>query len=196
MTGIGQRARSLLAGSPSAAWAVAGAGAALLPALLVWGFTVDDALVAVRYARHLAAGVGYRFNVGGPITDGVTPLPWPFLVAPLARGAEPLAVLARLQVLGLFVWTASAALLGAEIGRAAAPRWAKRSALFILALSVPFAAHAVSGMETAVATALATLAACAARRPFVAAGLAGLTASLRPELAPWALGLALGLTLA
>ena len=59
--------------------------AALGLALWMRGFTIDDALISVRYARHLASGVGYRFNAGGPSTDGVTPLPWPFVLAPFAH---------------------------------------------------------------------------------------------------------------
>ena len=49
----------------------AGALAALLPALALYGFTVDDALIPARYAAHLARGLGYRFNALGSITDGV-----------------------------------------------------------------------------------------------------------------------------
>ena len=44
MPAIGQRA----------AWLIAGALVAAVPALFLWGFTVDDALISVRYARHLA----------------------------------------------------------------------------------------------------------------------------------------------
>ena len=62
-------------------WALVFAAVATLSALAMWGFTVDDALISIRYARHLADGVGYRFNPAGPSTDGVTPLPWPFLIA-------------------------------------------------------------------------------------------------------------------
>ncbi len=78
---LGHRGGRLLA-----AWPALGALAALVPALWMWGFTVDDALIAIRYARHLNAGIGWRFNAHGPSTDGVTPLPWPALLAPLAWG--------------------------------------------------------------------------------------------------------------
>jgi hypothetical protein len=158
----------------------------------MWGFTVDDALISVRYARHLAAGLGWRFNADGPTTDGVTPLPWPALLAPLATG-DALAVLDRAKVSGLLAWGAAGGALGVAVGgveRAAV--WARAAVLLTLALSIPVAAHAVSGMETAFATALATLAATAAGRPLRAAALAGAAASLRPELAPWATVLAVG----
>jgi hypothetical protein len=76
------------------------------------------------------------------------------------------------------------------------PTWARVSLMATLALSVPLGAHMVSGMETALATGLATLAAVAWRRPRVAAILAGLSASLRPEMAPWACVLGAGLSIA
>jgi hypothetical protein len=193
MAEIGQATRRLLAGR--APWAIAGGCAALLPALWMWGFTVDDALIAVRYARHLAAGAGYRFNVGGPVTDGVTPLPWAFLLLPLARGA-PLVVLSRAKVLGLAIWTVTAVGWGSAVGGLKASVWSKALAGALLALCVPLAAHGVSGMETPLATALATFAALSLEQPRLAALLAGLAAALRPELLPWALVVAVGSSLA
>jgi hypothetical protein len=65
-------------------------------------------------------------------------------------------------------------------------------ALATMALSVPLAAHAVSGMETALATGLATAAVIVARRPLTAALTAGLAASLRPEMVAWACVLTIG----
>jgi hypothetical protein len=162
----------------------------------MWGFTVDDALISVRYARHVADGVGWRFDAGGPSTDGATPLPWPVLLAVLAR-AEPLVVLARAKALGLVAWTAAGGALGAAAGRVeGAPVWARLAALLAMALSVPVAAHAVSGMETALAMALATVASLSARRPVVAAAFAGFAAAFRPEMAPWACVLAAGYAVA
>jgi hypothetical protein len=158
-------------------------------ALWLWPFTVDDALISIRYARHIALGAGYRFNVGGPSTDGVTPLPWPFLLWPLAHGA-PLVVLWRAKALGLAMWLAVAGAWGFAVGRCEASIETKALALAGLGVCVPLAAHGVSGMETASATALATTAALLHRRPGVAAVLAGLAASLRPEMVPWALVLA------
>jgi len=170
---------------------------AALPALCMWGFTVDDALISVRYARHLATGLGWRFDAGAASTDGVTPLPWPLILVPMARTGDALAVLGRSQRLGLALWMLTGLLLGDRIGRArGAPVWARGAILASVALSVPLAAHAVSGMETPLATLLATYAAIGARRPLVAAVFAGLTASLRPEMAPWACALAAGLSVA
>jgi hypothetical protein len=193
MQQIGHRAMRLLA-AEATPWAGLGLVAALGPSLWMWGFTVDDALIAVRYAHHLALGLGWRFDVRGPTSDGVTPLPWPLVLAPFAR-ADPLLVLWRAQFLGLVLWAAAGTALGAAVGRTHAPWWGRGALLLTMALSVPIAAYAVSGMETALATALATVAVLTARRPRLAAMTAGLAASLRPEMAPWACALAVGVAI-
>jgi hypothetical protein len=163
----------------------------------MWGFTVDDALIPVRYARHIAAGEGWRFNLGGPASDGVTPLPWPVILAPIAH-APTLDVLLRAKWVNLAAWTLAAAFLSDAIGKANAAAWVRIGALAVVGLSVPVAAGAVSGLETGVATALATGAAIvgARGRPLAAAAFAGAAATLRPEMAVWALVLASALLLA
>jgi hypothetical protein len=190
MAEIGQETHGLVAGARvSWAYALAAFVIAAIPVLWLWSFTIDDALISVRYARHLADGTGYRFNTGGPSTDGVTPLPWPFLLWPLAHGTA-FAVLTRAKALGCLAWLGTAFAWGAAVGRAPSPRLAKVAALVGLGVCVPLAAHATSGMETAIATSLATGAALLHCRPRAAAAVAGLAASLRPEMLPWALGLA------
>lgn len=195
-------------------WALAGLCALLFPALYMWGFTVDDALISVRYARNLASGLGYRFDTspGSPSTDGVTPLPWAFVLVPLAKGSA-VEVLVRAKVLGIVLVSAAGARLGWVVGglsrniptrtredededghaeriapRNAPGRLVRSGALLAIALAVPVAAHASSGMETAVVISLATFAACA-DKPSVRALLAGVVASFRPEMLPWALAL-------
>lgn len=173
------------------AFAALGATCALVPALAMWGFTVDDALISIRYATNLAAGHGWRFDAGGPPTDGVTPLPWVPIVAVFARG-DALDVLVRAKAVGVAAWTVAAAVLGAELGKHARP-WAPALALVVVALAFPLGAWAASGMETGVVLALATLAASSfTARPRIAALVAGLAAAFRPELAPWALTVAVG----
>ena len=172
-------------------WALGGALAALVPAVWMWGFTVDDALISLRYAAHLASGIGYRFNAHGPSTDGVTPLPWAFLLVPLAS-ADLLAMLGRAKALGLALSVLAFAGTGLAVGQSRAPLWGRLATLGVLALSVPAAAYAVSGMETPVATLLATVAALRFERPRTCALLAGLAAAMRPEMLPWALALAAG----
>lgn len=159
--------------------------AALLGCVALWGFTVDDALISVQYARNVVSGAGYRFDPGGPVTDGVTPLPWPLLLLPLAKGTA-LDVLFRARLLGAVAYVAAAFALGLAVARTSAPRAAKLAGAVVLLVCIPAAAHAVSGMETAVVILLCTLAVSAdgERR---AALLAGAAAAFRPELVPWAL---------
>lgn len=188
------------AGSSRAAplLAAAFAIAALAPAIALRGFTVDDALITARYAAHVAAGEGYRLSAGGPVTDGVTPLGFVYLLAPFARQG-PLAALAAAKVLGVTAWTLAAGVLGLAVARVAAPG-SRALALVPLALvagSAPLGAWAASGMETGLVTALGALAAALPilGRPRAAAVCAGLAAGLRPELLPWATTLGIGLFL-
>ena len=182
----------------SHALAALGAACALVPALAMWGFTVDDALISVRYAHNLVTGAGYRFDARGPSTDGVTPLPWAFILSPLAA-ADPLTTLVRAKVLGILVWTLAGGALGARVaamvGRAGGQRIQLAlgaSALLVMGLAFPIGAWAGSGMETGLATALATLAVTRFGRPRQLALLAGLASSLRPEMVVWALAVSVG----
>ena len=185
---------------------VLGMALALVPALALYGFTVDDALISARYAAHVARGLGYRFNVGGEITDGVTPLGFPYLLAPFAKEG-PLAALAAAKLLGLVAWVASAGFLALAVARVSAPaeagepfsitrarppRRLRFAALLLLPASAPLAAWSVAGMETGLVLALAALAVALPElgAPRAGACLAGLAAALRPEMLPFALGLA------
>jgi hypothetical protein len=186
----GQRASSAATG----AFAALGAACALVPAVAMWGFTVDDALIPVRYAHNLATGLGYRFDAHGASTDGVTPLPWALLLAPLA-GGDALDALVRAKVLGVVAWTGAATVLGARVGGMVRGRGHAlhcAAALVVMGLAFPLGAWAASGMETGVAMALATLAATrvgrgAGRWWWVTAAIAGLAAALRPEMVVWAM---------
>jgi hypothetical protein len=155
--------------------------AAALPVALFWGFTVDDALIPARIAAHLWAGIGYRFNPGGPVVDAVTPLGWAHLLAPFARSG-PLGALAAAQWLGVLSWLAAAAVLGASIARSG-QRLSRFAPISVIVVCSPLAAWAVAGLETGMVTALATLAVTQQRFSPLAAGIA---AALRPELLPWA----------
>lgn len=186
MTRIGQHAGALIAARPAAVFAVLGGFVAWIAASLMWGFTVDDALISVRYARHVADLAAYRFDARGPATDGVTPLPWPFVLALLARHAPAWDVLVRAKVLGLVCGALGGVVAGAAIGRGGGSRSTKALALVGLGASLPLAAHTVSGMETALATLLVTLGATRSTR-VTSAALLGLAAALRPELLPFVL---------
>lgn len=171
------------------------AAAALLPAIALRGFLVDDALITARYAQNLASGAGYRLSAGGPITDGVTPLGFVYVLAPFARGGV-LAAFHAAKVLGVVGWTLAAAVLGLAVARrcATSGRALWIVPLALVATSAPLGAWAIAGMETGLVTALAALAAALPLLDRPAAGMlcAGLAAGLRPELLPWAGTLALG----
>jgi len=164
-----------------------GAAAAALPMALFWGFSVDDALITARVAAHIANGFGHRFNIGGPIVDAVTPLGFEYVLAPFA-GRGPLAALYFAKWLG----AACGVAVGAWIGRRVATSGNGRERFFVLAplaVSSPFAAWCVCGMETGVVLGLATIALSSLP---LAALSAGLAAALRPELVPYATVLAVG----
>jgi hypothetical protein len=175
--------------SSGAKSAISALAAALVPALALRGFTVDDALVSARVASHLASGQGYRFNVPGPVVDAVTPLGFAELLASFGP-ATPLGMLERARELGLVAWLAAAALLGVL---AAGARRRTLAVVVALLLSAPLAAWASSGMETPLVTLVATLALVEGPAGALAAGAA---AAWRPELLAWALVLVAGGALA
>jgi hypothetical protein len=182
-----------LAAKSSETFVVAAAVASLVAAIAFRDFTVDDALVAVRYARNLAHGLGWRFNHGGPRSDGVTPLPLPLLLAPLATGGiDALAVFGRVRVLMGAAHAGMVAVLITAIARRKPSPLVATVVVVTLLLSFPLAAYATCGMETPLAGLLATAAAVSPRSPRRAALLAGLAATLRPELAPWAVVVGFG----
>ncbi|WP_437291460.1 hypothetical protein [Sorangium sp. So ce406] len=171
--------------------ALAGALSALLPALALSGFTVDDALITARYAHHIARGLGYRFNAAGPVTDGVTPLGWAFLLAPFAAGG-PLAALAAAKAIGVAAWTLAAGVLALAVDRAS-DRPARFAALLLVPASAPLGAWSAAGMETGLVAALGALAVAlpSLGQALAGAACAGVAAALRPELLPFALVVAI-----
>jgi hypothetical protein len=181
LTARGSGWQGALAGALAAAFGIAGA----------WGFSVDDALISARVAAHLWQGLGYRFNVPGPIVDCVTPLGWAFLLAPVA-GAGAWQGMTWASLAGGALWVGA----GAALGRSCSDRCSgvRRWGMAIaLASCLPLAAWAVSGMETPLVMALGVAALASSRR---GAACAGIAAALRPELLPWAVTLSLGSSLA
>jgi len=188
MTRVGQAETALIAAPEARFLAFFGACALVVTAAWMWGFTVDDALISVRYAQNLSGAGSYALNAGAPRSDGVTPLPWPFVLALFARSAAPLVVLGRAKILGLVCAALVGARVGAAVAKSAAGRGMKVLGLVALALSLPVAAHVVSGMETCLAIALVTFASTE-ERAAPRAVVAGVAAAFRPELLPWALTL-------
>jgi hypothetical protein len=167
------------------AGAALGIACALVPALLLYGFTVDDALIIARYSTNLAHGVGYRFSVGDLSTDGVTPLGFALLLEPFARGG-PLSALAAARGLGLAAWLVGSALLGVNIARLKSPR--ALAGLLLIACSAPLGAWSVAGLETGFVTGVTATAVAlgALGSPRLGAAFLGVSAGLRPELVVFA----------
>lgn len=167
----------------------AGAALAVVAVLPVvvwqWGFTVDDALISARYAHHLASGEGYRFNPGGPITDGVTPLGWAHLLAPMAKSSVWAGYRAA-KWLSAASWLCGVAGLGAAVAKlgGSGRRWL---GLALLALSAPIGAWAAAGMETGLVMGLSAgaMAARASGSDRLGAGLMGWVGAWRPETLPF-----------
>lgn len=162
-------------------------------ALVFWGYCVDDALIPVTYAQHLAHGDGYVMSVGAAPSDGVTPLPFAFMLVPLVGGVAAWDGLLRAKALTVLVHGLLALLLARRVaslhGNA---RW--RGALLGIGflLSVPSMAWAASGMEVELCALLVTIAVTLRRGGSALPALvAGLAATLRPELGAFALGFAL-----
>ncbi len=164
-----------------------GAVAAIVPIAFYAGFTVDDALIPARYAHHVALGAGYTFNAGSPPTDGVTPLGFPYLLAPFAA-RSPLAALAFARALGALAWVVAGGIVAVTIDRTEGSR-ARFAALLLAAVSAPLGAWSQAGLETGLATLLIAIALGlrSIGRGYGAAVAAGIAAALRPEVLPLAL---------
>jgi arabinofuranosyltransferase len=108
----------------------------------------DDAFISLRYARHLAAGLGLVYNPGEPPVEGFSNPLFTLGAAVLIRIGVPALLAAKaLGVLGL----AAALLLLPRLVRTLAPRCDGLSALAapaLLAFSAYPAFSAMTGLET------------------------------------------------
>jgi hypothetical protein len=150
---------------------------------------VDDAFITYRYARNIAAGHGFVYNLGERVLGTTTPFftllltPFAGLGFPLEKVAAVLAILASLGTMGLLFSFVRRATRRAVGGR---DDVAEPAGLLAAALYALFYAQIAScgyGMETQVfeLAAMAALAAATAERPRLAALAAGLAALTRPE---------------
>lgn len=161
---------------------------------IVWPFTVDDSFITFRYAKNLALGFGPTFNAGQPPIEGYTSVGWLLVMAvPHAIGADPV-VFAKLTGIAC---TIACAWVVAQWSRDLATHsngdetYAVALAPLSLAALGATAVHAVSGMETAMATLLFTaflyltyrIAVEWSARTLIVVALLGLAVPLvRPEL--------------
>ncbi len=123
-----------------------------------WPFTVDDSFISMRYAQHIAEGIGPTWNAHAPHAEGYTSPLWictlsiaALLELDLESCAKRLGVVMALVAItlsGSLAWQLSKSKPNEH-------RWlALGMAMFIIGALPMTAVHAVSGMETALATAL------------------------------------------
>ncbi|WP_437692482.1 hypothetical protein [Sorangium sp. So ce176] len=143
--------RTWLAGAPLPAWLQVALGlvlpmlVALVGALRVASFTIDDAYISFRYAENLANGNGLVYNVGERV-EGYTNFLWTVLLAGAVKlGATPPAAA---KVLG--VACACGALVPTYLLSRRLRAFSNLPCLatWLLATSILFSGYAVFGLET------------------------------------------------
>lgn len=150
-------------------------------------FDIDDTWIFMRYARNLAAGDGLVYNPGEP-SEGYTSFLWVILLAAGMKAGWDGLVVARIIGAGLAFATTIFAYL---LGRRATPArgYVTLVAPTAVALSLPLAVWAMSGMGTVLFAFLVTLTlylhleSHKRSRPYLAAAgwVCGLAALARPE---------------
>ncbi|HEX3177097.1 MAG TPA: hypothetical protein VHZ49_10510 [Methylomirabilota bacterium] len=144
------------------------------------GFPLDDSWIHLHFARHLAEGAGFAYNLGQPVSGSTAPL-WTLLLAAGALVAG--ATLAMVKTLGVAAGIAAALVVRRAALAFGAPPAAALSAAVTLLWTGAFAWGALSGMEVMLAALLVGAALLAlARDATWATALAGALAALaRPE---------------
>lgn len=105
----------------------------------------DDSYIFLRYARNLASGYGYVYNVGTPV-EGVTSLSWTLLLTAFALIGAPLETSARIlclaSALGVLL------LLWKFFRKEAFPVPIIATLLFLLTAGQEYRNSIITGMET------------------------------------------------
>ncbi|MCB9662980.1 MAG: hypothetical protein H6732_02625 [Alphaproteobacteria bacterium] len=157
-------------------------------------FFADDALISLRYARHLAEGRGLVWNEGEWV-EGYSNLLWVLLVAGGTwLGGDPVRVA---RSLGVGCAALTGLVLAWTVARGARPRAAATVAAGVWAVSGAAAAWAVGGLEQPL---VALLVACAAAalwptgpsRPALAGLALAALCLTRPDGPVWVGGFTLG----
>lgn len=158
----------------------------LIPAMVLalqaarcWPFCMDDVFISLRYARNLANGLGPVFNAGEHV-EGFSNPAFVMLVALLGRLGMP--YLLTSKAVGLVAALGATTIVYLTVSRVAGTRRALVAAL-LLGGHLPFAAWAVSGLETSLYTLSLIVAVwfLVSDRPASAGGAMGFAALCRPE---------------
>ncbi len=152
--------------------------------VLIWQFRLrfpfDDVFITFRYAEHVAAGLGFVWNVGGPPTEGYTNFLYVLLLAGIRSVTSDLLVAA--QIVGVVSTIITSILLYRIGSKAYSVETGLLAAAFFLFTPLTWV-NALSGMETSLFVMFITLAVLWAVRDrlFLSFGAAFLATLTRPE---------------
>ena len=108
---------------------------------------MDNAFVTFRYADELAQGNGFRYNAGGPETEGFVSWLWLIVSAAAARAGASLPV--SMAWVSALIGALTIVVLWRHLVAEERPEFEVALPLIFLATSAPFALYAVSGTESA-----------------------------------------------
>jgi hypothetical protein len=112
-----------------------------------WAYVNDDAFISFRYAANLLAGEGMNFNPGERV-EGYSNFSWVLTSALLLLLAGPENILPAAKLAGAAAAAGTVVVTYGAGRHLYDSRIAAAGAALLLATSVPFAANAVSGLET------------------------------------------------
>ncbi len=156
----------------------------LLGAAVAFPFSVDDAYITARYAKRLAQGLGYSFNLG-PASDGVTGPLWLLpLIGAAKVGLDPVLAAKLCGLLCVLIAAGCCVLRARRRAHGLQRAWLSAA---LIGSSLSLIVWAIGGLETgAAALAFAGMALATTAKPAPRGTLLGVAiacaAWLRPEL--------------
>lgn len=162
-------------------WLLVGCVLILAFGVFLWSNTpydIDDAPITYRYARNLAAGNGFVYNIGERIQGTSTPL---YTLILAAAGLFGISIPLASNALNLLASVAVFAVTMALVRELTNSFWAGLLAGLILVLQDSFVRYSMAGMETPVYTLLivSSLLSFATEHTLLSAALAGLAVLMR-----------------
>jgi hypothetical protein len=145
---------------------------------------VDDAYIHFQYARQIAAGQPYQYNLGLPPTSGATSLLYPYILAVgYSLGFTGLSLGIWAMLIGAMALFGALLAVYGQVRAISLPRWIGLLGMTVFALNGAVAWHFMSGMETGLMMCfvLWTLYAFIQRQPQLLIVTTTLLAITRPE---------------